>query len=141
VVYDRSLEEEVMGSSARTAATVLALALGAGGLSCNSLEARLKTCRDLRLELVNALPSEGPVHIALDGEPLSNLTLLPAIPGGSTRSLEVCVERGDRKRFRAAYGSSVVATATCVVGRNTQELQSVTSRVVWTSQGLLCEGW
>jgi len=130
-----------MGSSARTAAALLALALGAGGLSCNSLESRLKTCRDLRVELVNALPSEGAVHIAIDGEGLSTTTLLPAVAGGSTRSLEVCVERGDRKRFRAAYGDSVVATATCVVSRNTQELQSATARVVWSNQGLRCEGW
>jgi hypothetical protein len=131
-----------MGTPVRRAAALAVLALGAGGLSCNSLEGRLKTCRDLRLQLVNALPSEGPVHIALDGEQLSNdVTLLPATPGGSTRELQVCVERGDRKRFRAAYGTRVVATATCVVSRNTQELQSATARVVWRNEGLLCEGW
>lgn len=119
----------------------LALWLAAAGLSCNALDARLKTCRDLRVDLVNALPSEGAVHIALEGEALSTTTLLPAVAGGSTRSLEVCVERGDRKRFRAAYGDRVVANATCVVSRATEELQSATARVVWSNQGLLCEGW
>jgi hypothetical protein len=118
--------------------------LGLAGLclgSCDSLEARLKTCRDLRVELVNALPSEGPVHIAIEGESFSGTTLLPASPGGSSRAMEVCVERGDRKRFRAAYGDTVVATATCVVSRSTQDLQGATARVVWANTGLLCEGW
>lgn len=119
-----------------------ALALAALGLgSCSALEARLKTCRDLRVDLVNALPSEGPVHIAIEGESLSGNTLLPASPGGSSRSMEICVERGDRKRFRAAYGDNVVATVTCVVSRSTQDLQGATARVVWANTGLLCEGW
>jgi hypothetical protein len=122
----------------RAAALLLA---GACLGSCDSLQARLKTCRDLRLELVNALPSEGAVHIAIDGESFSSATLLPAQPGGSSRTMEVCVERGDRKRFRAAYGDVVVATATCVVSRSTQDLQGATARVVWTNTGLLCEGW
>lgn len=127
----------------RRACTAAGLALwaAAAGLSCNALDARLKTCRDLRVDLVNALPSEGPVHIAIDGEALSSTTLLPAVAGGSTRSMDVCVERGDRKRFRAAYGDRVVANATCVVSRATEELQSATARVVWSNQGLRCEGW
>lgn len=129
-----------MSRSARATAG-LALLLAAAGLSCNALDARLKTCRDLRVDLVNALPSEGPVHIAMEGESLSSTTLLPATPGGSTRSLEVCVERGDRKKFRAAYGDRVVANATCVVSHATEELQAMTARVIWSNQGLLCEGW
>ena len=93
----------------------------------------------VRLTIV---PSEGPVHIAQEGEALSNdVTLLPAVAGGSTRSISVCGERGDRKRFRAAYGNVVVATATCVVSHSTEELESITARVVWTNQGLLCENW
>lgn len=128
-------------STRACAAAGLAAVLAAAGLSCNALDARLKSCRELRVDLVNALPSEGPVHIAVEGEALSDATLLPAVPGGSMRSIEVCVERGDRKRFRAAYGDRVVAQATCVVSRATDELQSATARVRWTSQGLLCEGW
>ena len=107
-------------STRACAAAGLAVVLAATGLSCNALEGRLKTCRELRVDLVNALPSEGPVHIAIEGEPLSSTTLLPAVAGGSTRSIEVCVERGDRKRFRAAYGDRVVAQATCVVSRATR---------------------
>lgn len=122
-------------------AAALALALG-GSVACDSLENRLKTCRTLRVDLVNALPSEGAVHIAAESEPLSNdVTLLPAVPGGSTRSIELCVEKGDRKRFRAAYGNVIVAEATCVVSRTADELQAATARVVWGNRGLLCEGW
>jgi hypothetical protein len=130
-----------MGRPGHKAAALVVLALGAGGLSCDSLDNRLKTCRDLRVDLVNALPSEGAVHIALEGEPLSDTTLLPAVAGGSLRSIDLCVERGDRKRFRAAYGSVVTGTATCVVSHATEELDAVTARVVWGNQGLLCSGW
>jgi hypothetical protein len=133
-------EEGRMRSGDRRAAVLLALAL-ASGLSCDSLENRLQTCRDLRVELLNALPSEGAVHIARDGEGLNETTLLPAVPGGSTRSISVCVERGDRQRFVAAYGNTIVDTATCVVSRGADALESATSRVAWRSQGLLCEGW
>ena len=129
-----------MRSGDHRSAALLALAL-AGGLSCNSLENRLKTCRDLRVDLVNALPSEGPVHIARDGEGLNETTLLPAVPGGSTRTISVCVERGDRQGFVAAYGNTIVARANCVVTRGAEELESATSRVAWRNQGLLCEGW
>ena len=131
-----------MAVGPRRALGAAAIALAALCLeSCDALEARLKTCRDLRVDLVNALPSEGPVHIAIEGESFSGATLLPASPGGSSRSMEICVERGDRKRFRAAYGNNVVATVTCVVSRSTQDLQGVTARVVWANTGLLCEGW
>lgn len=131
-----------MGSLVRKASALLVVALGAGGLACNSLENRLKTCRDFRVDLVNGLPSEGAVHIAIDGEALSNdVTLLPAVPGGSSRTISVCAERGDRKRFRAAYGNVVVAIATCVVSHATEELESISARVVWGNQGLLCENW
>lgn len=106
-----------------------------------SLEERLKSCRDRRVELVNALPSEGAVHIAAEEEPLSEATLLPARAGGSSRSIELCVEKGDRKRFRAAYGNQVVAVTTCVVSRTADDLESAFARVVWGPQGLICEGW
>jgi len=130
-----------MESLARKASALLVVALGAGGLACNSLDNRLKTCNDVRVDLVNGLPSEGPVHIAQEGEALSNdVTLLPAV-SGSTRRISACLERGDRLRFRAAYGNVVVATATCVVSHSTEELESLTFRVVWSNQGLLCEGW
>lgn len=131
-----------MGRLGRWASALLLSALGAGGLACNDLENRLKTCRDFRVDLVNALPSEGAVHIAIEGEPLSNeVTLLPAVPGGSSRTISVCAERGDSKRFRAAYGNVVVAALSCVVSHATEELETVSARVVWGNQGLRCEGW
>jgi hypothetical protein len=120
---------------------VLVLAAAGALAACGPLDERLKTCRDLRLELVNALASEGPIHIALEGEGLSTATLLPAVPGGSTRSLTVCVEKGDRKRFRAAQGDTVVGVATCVVSRTANDLEAASARVVWTKAGLVCEGW
>jgi hypothetical protein len=124
---------------ARTAglAVLAACALPA----CGPLEERLKTCRDLRVELVNALPSEGPIHIAVEGEGFSSQTLLASVPGGTSRSLSLCVEKGDRKRFRAGQGDTVVGVATCVVSRTANDLEAATSRVLWTKDGLVCEGW
>lgn len=119
---------------------VLALALG-GSLSCDSLQNRLKTCRDLQVDLVNALPSEGGVNIAAESEAFSDATYLPPVAGGSSRSISLCVEKGDRKHFKAAYGQRIVAEADCVVTFRTDELESVTSRVVWSNRGLLCENW
>jgi hypothetical protein len=120
---------------------LLILAVACAFAGCGPLDERLKTCRDLRLDLVNALPSEGAIHIAVEGEGFSTQTLLPAVPGGSSRSLTLCVEKGDRKRFRAGQGDTVVAVATCVVSRTANDLEAATARVVWTSQGLLCQGW
>jgi hypothetical protein len=109
--------------------------------ACGPLDERLKTCRDLRVDLVNALPSEGAIHIAVEGEGLSTQTLLAPVAGGTSRSLSLCVEKGDRKRFRAAQGDTVVAVATCVVSRTANDLEAATSRVLWTKDGLVCEGW
>jgi hypothetical protein len=131
-----------MSRPGRTASVLLMAALGALGPGCNDLENRLKTCRDFRVDLVNALPSEGAVHIAQEGEALSNdVTLLPARAGGSSRTISVCAERGDRKKFIAAYGIVQVDTATCVVSHATEELEVVSARVAWTNQGLVCQDW
>ena len=64
-----------MGVRSKAVLRAAALLLAGACLgSCDSLQARLKSCRDLRLQLVNALPSEGPVHIAIEGESLSGAT-------------------------------------------------------------------
>jgi len=127
-------------SKAGWRAAVLALALG-GGLSCDSLDNRLKSCRALRVELVNGLPSEGGINIAAESEPFSDATYLPPVAGGSRRTIEMCVEKGDSKHFKAAYGQRVVDQANCVVSFGTDEVEAVTARVVWSNRGLLCDGW
>jgi hypothetical protein len=120
--------------------SALALPLAAALLSstaCDWLEDRLKTCEDVRTDLVNGYPTFGPIHIAGPDEPFSEATYL--LPGASRR-ITVCLERGDRKKFRAAQADQeTVDVVHCVALRATYEDEVL--RVFWNGRGLACVGW
>jgi hypothetical protein len=130
----------------RRAPTLLRLAAvlaGAGSLlGCglvDPLDGRLKTCRDAQVDLVNSPQTLGPVHLAAEGEAFTDATWLPS---GASRRITLCLERGDRKSFRAGTREgAVLATATCVAEKTSSAYESGVVRVVWTPAGLLCEAW
>jgi hypothetical protein len=122
----------------RAAAAACAASLAGCGL-VDPLDDRLKTCRDARVDLVNSQQTLGPVHLAAEEEVFSEATWLPS---GASRRITLCLERGDRKGFRAGdRGGAVLAAATCVAERTSSAYESTVVRVVWTPAGLLCEGW
>ena len=114
--------------------------LGALTLSgCDYFEDRLQTCGSLRVDIANSMQSRTAVHIAFEEERFSDDTLLQA---GTARQLVLCVERGDRKRFRAMLpDGNIVAVATCVVSRARFAYESTVARVEWNPAGLHCQNW
>lgn len=117
-------------------AFALAGLLGLGG--CDWLDDRFRTCSRLDVDLVNQGNSGQPVHIALEHESYGpeNLVQWP-----DTRRVEVCVERGDIKRFRAGMGPETFYTANCAVSRAEYEFEFNVARVVWDRGLLTCENW
>jgi hypothetical protein len=115
---------------------VLAASVLAHG--CDWLENRFKTCKDVRVDLVNSQQTLGPIHIA---GPDESVTAQNRLESGDSRALVLCLERGDRKRFRAAdENGNLVGLVTCVSGKASYEGQP-TPRVVWFTTGFACEDW
>jgi hypothetical protein len=80
-----------------------------------------------------------PIHIAVENEDFSEATLLAP---GTSRRMVLCVERGDRKRFRAMQpDGNIVAVVTCVVSKGRYEYESSVARVEWGPDGLRCQSW
>jgi hypothetical protein len=114
----------------------LAVLLTAG--SCSWLGDRFRTCRSLRVDLVNNRQARFPVHIASEDESFSDATYLES---GATRRIVICVERGDRKSFRAMRDGEVVGSITCVVSRDRAENEASVARVEWGPDGFRCQSW
>ena len=124
-----------MTRSARAAAlTPLLLALP----GCDWVQDRFRTCGHVRVELVNGEQSLGPVAILAEHEAYFDEAVLAS---GASRGMQLCVERGDAKRFRTVRAGETVAEANCVVSRSRHELESTIFRVVWDPRGLVCENW
>jgi hypothetical protein len=112
------------------------LLLAAGG--CDWLHDRFRECGHQTVELLNSEQSLGPVAILVEGERDSDEALLAS---GASRRLELCVERGDAKRFRAVRGGETLAVANCTVSRARYQYEATIVRVVWDARGLVCENW
>jgi hypothetical protein len=105
---------------------------------CDWVEDRFQTCSRLDVDLENRGGSGQAVHLALEHETYGPENLVPWL---STRRVEVCVERGDVKRFRAGMGSETFFIANCAVSRNEDEFEFNVARVVWDRGELACENW
>lgn len=116
---------------------LLVLLLASAGCDfTRDLTDRLGTCDETPVDLVNDPQTLGPVNIAGEGEDFRPENLLAS---GASRRIYVCIEKGDRKKFRALVGHEVVAVATCAASRSRYEAVVVSVR--WTPIGLRCEGW
>ncbi len=125
-------------SSSRIAILITALAMAACGAD-SVFDERLKTCGDAAVDLVNSEQTLEAVHIAGPAESFSPGTYLAS---GSSRRLVLCLERGDRKSFRAGdQGGRTVGTVTCVASKHTDQYEGAVARVVWGPLGFACENW
>jgi hypothetical protein len=125
-----------MTTRALRAAAAAICVLAASG--CDWLDDRLQTCGYMRVDLTNSEQSIDPVSVLTEAEkPFPEAVLA----SGSSRRLEMCVERGDAKRFRAMRRDETLATANCVVSRHRYEYETTVARVVWDPRGLVCENW
>ena len=105
---------------------------------CDWMQDRFRECGHQTVELLNSEQSIGPVAILAEGERDSDEAILAS---GASRRLELCVERGDAKRFRAVQGGATVAVANCTVSRARYQYEATIVRVVWDARGLVCENW
>jgi hypothetical protein len=105
-------------------------------LGCDFFRDHLKTCRDTRVQIVNSQQTLSPIAIA---GPNEDFTAESVLASGASRSIGLCLDRGDRAEFRASRDHVVIASISCVVIASPGE--NVTPSVVWTLQGFRCEGW
>lgn len=117
-----------------TAAGVL-LATGGCGVF-DDLSDRFKTCEDTPVDLVNSEQTRFAVNIA---GPEEDFHPDNVIQSGHSRRIFLCLERGNRKRFRVQQGDQIVAVVNCVASHSSYETRVVS--VVWTPTGIVCEGW
>lgn len=114
--------------------TALASA-GCGGIA-DYLTNRFKTCEDVRADLLNSEQSRFPIHITGPGEDRNDSNRLQS---GQVRSISLCLEKGDRKQFRAQTDTDVVSTINCVAFKSSYEGSFV--RVIWSPAGFICQNW
>lgn len=120
----------------RTLCLLTALAsAGCGGIA-DYLTNRLKTCEDVRVDLVNSEQSRFPIHITGPGEDRDDSNRLQS---GQKRSISLCLEKGDRKRFLAQTDTDVVSTINCVAFKSSYEGSFV--QVIWSPAGFICQSW
>lgn len=117
-----------------TAAGVFAAATGCGVF--DDLSDRFKTCEDTPVDLVNSEQTRVEVNIAGPEEQFHPENVLPS---GHSRRIFLCLERGNRKRFRVEQNGQIVAVVNCVASHSSYETRVVS--VVWTPTGIVCEGW
>jgi hypothetical protein len=117
--------------------TAVALAGLSGCDSVDHLKDRFKTCQDTVIYLENNPQSIQPVYII---GPEETFTLESRLRSGEQRPLALCVEKGDRKRFRVfAEDGSVIAAENCVASLANYEARHPI--VTWTPEGIRCVGW
>jgi hypothetical protein len=110
-------------------------ATGCDGIG-DYLTNRFKTCEDVRVDLVNSEQSRFPIHITGPGENRADWNRLES---GQKRSISLCLEKGDRKQFRAQTDTEVVATINCVAFKTSYEGSFV--KVIWSPAGFICQDW
>ncbi len=125
-----------MSRSASRALVLLLLAVLPG---CQYVQDRLRECDHVQLELVHRRFQGEPVNLVAEHEVYGDENLLQP---GQSRTLTLCIERGDVKRFRIGIGQRTLAIANCAVSRSTYEYEASVLRVLWTDHDtLVCEGW
>jgi hypothetical protein len=125
----------------RTLGIGIMVAVALVGLSaCNdiqNLQDRLKTCQDTVIYLNNSPQTIEPIYML---GPDEVFTLASRLDSGQSRPLGLCVEKGDRKRFRVFGQDGVeIAAVNCVASLVDYETQHPI--VSWTPEGIHCDGW
>ncbi|HLA77868.1 MAG TPA: hypothetical protein VJU18_09855 [Vicinamibacteria bacterium] len=115
--------------------TLCSLGCGLDGV----FDDRLKTCGDAAVDLVNSEQAQTAVHIA---GPTESFTAETFLASGASRRITLCLERGDRKSFRAGdRNAQVLTSVTCVATRTPDQYEAAVARVVFGPLGFSCENW
>jgi hypothetical protein len=117
-------------------AAVVALAALAGCDAVDDLNDRFKTCQDTVITLTNGPQAIENVNIIGPGETFTGENYLAS---GESRQLSMCIEKGDRKRFRVAQNGVEIAAVNCVASLS--DYQAHYPKVEWTPEGIRCLGW
>jgi hypothetical protein len=117
---------------------LLLVAAAAATAGCDYVQDRFRDCRHLRIDLINDVRNGPSLNMTLEPEAYAQANL---VAPGATRQVEVCAERGDRKRFRVGQNDYTLDIANCVVSRDPHEYEFTVSRVLWDGHRLLCENW
>lgn len=127
------------GGGGRWAVAALVVLVALSAVACEYLDDRTRECGRLNVQMVNRPPGGPPIHIAPEHEAFGAQSLLGP---GQSRTVELCVEEGDIKLFRAgrADGTPVHAVK-CGVLRSDWEWERAPARVVWDVDALYCENW
>jgi len=115
---------------------LLAAALLATG--CEYVNDRFRTCKDLAIDLVNSQQNREAVNLIAEDETFGPDNL---VAEGAARRRILCVERGDRKRFRAARNGEVIGVVNCIVSKAAFQYEIGSARVLWGPTGFTCENW
>lgn len=108
------------------------------GLGCEYVNDRFRTCKDLAIDLVNSQQNREAVNLIAEDETFTADNL---VAEGASRRRILCVERGDRKRFRAGRNGEVLGVVNCVVSKAAFQYEVGSARVVWGPTGFVCENW
>src|SRR5437764_1292179 len=102
---------------------VLVAALGTllGGTACgvfDDLDDRFKSCRDTPVDLINSEQTVEEVHIVGPDEFINEDNHMKS---GASRTISMCIERGDRVKFRVERDGDIIAMVNCVASRSSYE--------------------
>jgi hypothetical protein len=128
-----------MRALSRALTMVIAAGVCLAAPGCNvfdDLSDRFKTCEDTPVDLVNSEQTRFAVNIAGPEEDFLPENVLES---GDSRRIFLCLERGNRKRFRVEQDGRIVAVVNCVASYSSYETRVVSA--VWTPTGIVCEGW
>jgi hypothetical protein len=117
-------------------ACLLAVAVATPG--CDWVQDRFRTCGHVTVEMRVDRQNRFEAHVAAHEEEFSAATLLQP---GQSRRIALCLERGDRVRFRSEQFGAVNRVSTCVYSKNRIEAEFTTVRVVLYPDQLACENW
>ena len=119
-------------------AAIVAIALlGAGGCDVfDDLSDRFKTCEDTVVVMTNDPQTRGTISMIAPDEVFGDQAVLAS---GHSREVSLCLERGDRKRFRVAENGVEIAAVNCVASLANYETARPT--VVWIKDKIRCDNW
>jgi hypothetical protein len=126
-----------VGRGLRAVALLAAFVATTGCDAFDDLGSRFRTCEDVTVVLVNDPQTLEAVNLIGPDEIFEQSNLLRS---GESRAIGMCIQRGDRKRFRVRNEAfEEIAAVNCVASLSSYE--TVKPQVSWSPHGLGCKNW